>query len=108
MSSPDTAPFRRGMLLIGVAAAIAVLPVIATAAAAAGQVTVSFDYNCGTYGFDVTNSDSVPHTVTMIVGNTPGDPVVVDPGQTEHLALATTTDPATEVTVTDDGDTIAD
>jgi hypothetical protein len=111
MSSPDTAQLRRGMLLIGIAAAIAVLPMIATAtaAAAAGQVTVTFDYNCATYGFDVTNGDSVPHTVTMTVGNTPGDPVVVDPGQTEHLALATSTDPATEVTVTDsDGTVIAD
>jgi len=110
MSSPDTAPFRRGLLLIGITAVIAVLPMIATAtaAAAAGQVTVTFDYNCATYGFDVTNGDSVPHTVTMTVGTTAGDPVVVDPGKTEHLALATSTEPTTEVTVTDDGDTIAD
>src|SRR6266516_2926796 len=106
MSSPDTAPFRRGMLLIGITAVIAALPMIATAtaAAAAGQVTVTFDYNCATYGFDVTNGDSVPHTVTMTVGTTAGDPVVVDPGKTEHLALATSTEPTTEVTVTDDGD----
>jgi hypothetical protein len=99
------------MLLIGITAVFALLPVIATAtaAAAAGQVTATFDDNCATYGFDVTNGDSLPHTVTMTVGTTAGDPVVVDPGQTEHLALATSTDPATEVEITDsDGTVIAD
>ena len=48
MSSPDTAPFRRGLLLIGITAVIAVLPMIATAtaAAAAGQVTArNVSYN---------------------------------------------------------------
>jgi len=99
------------MLLTGIVAVIALLPMIATAtaAAAAGQVTATFDDNCATYGFDVTNGDSVPHTVTMTVGTTAGDPVVVDPGRTEHLALATSTDPATEVEITDsDGTVIAD
>src|SRR5882762_10057039 len=116
MSTPtivaDAAPRARyrALLFGAVAVAILSLPVIATAApAAAGQVTTVLDGDCDNYGYDVTNHDTVPHTVTMTVGGTAGAPVVVDSGQTKHLALDPNTEPATAVQITDsDGTVIAD
>jgi hypothetical protein len=67
----------------------------------AGSVTVTFDSRCANYGFDVTNHDTVAHTVILTVGSTQEPPVVIQPGQTQHVALAEDTEPATEVTLTD-------
>ncbi len=68
---------------------------------ATGLVTATFDPYCANYGFDVTNHDTVPHTVALVVGTTQEPPIVVQPGQTVHLALAENTEPATEVSVVD-------
>jgi hypothetical protein len=83
--------------------------VSAPSRAAAGAVTAVFDGNCENYGFDVTNHDSVAHTVTLTVGNTAQPPVVIQPGQTTHVPLDPSTEAATQVTLTDsDGTVIAD
>jgi hypothetical protein len=66
-----------------------------------GSVTATFDSYCANYGFDVTNHDTVAHTVTLTVGSTQEPPVVIQPGQTQHVPLAENTEPATEVTLTD-------
>jgi len=84
-------------------------PPAAARPAAAGQVSAVLDGDCDNYGYDVTNHDTAPHTVTMTVGGTAGAPVVLDPGQTKHLALDPNVEPATEVKITDsDGTVIAD
>ncbi|MEP7177827.1 MAG: hypothetical protein ABI775_01945 [Pseudonocardiales bacterium] len=79
------------------------------AAVAPGAVTAKLSTECATYGFDVTNTTAVAHTVTLSLDGTAQAPVSVPAGATVHVPLATNTFPAVHVVLTDaDGTVLGD
>lgn len=71
------------------------------------KLTVVFDGDCDNWGLDVTNHDSVAHTVTLTVET--ADTAVIAPGQTHHFGFgATGAQPADPAVVTDSDGTVID
>ena len=71
-------------------------------------LTVTVDYFCTDYGFDVTNPNSVAHIVTLTLNGTAGAPLIVPAGGTVHIPLLESTQPATPYVLTDaDGTELA-
>jgi hypothetical protein len=72
---------------------------------APNTVSATFNGFCSDYGWDVTNTTAEAVTVHVEVnGAQAGDSVVVPPGTTVHVPLATNTEPASTVQLVDADD----